>query len=133
MSENGNTKTILVVDDDRDYCEVTKMRLEAVGYQTAFAHDGQEALTMLEGPLAPDLIIMDTCMPVKDGLTALINLNARQKAKPHDKKRKIPVIIATGLESERIREIVTQLDANDFLRKPYEAEVLIAKIKNIIG
>ncbi len=128
-----NMKTIFVVDDDQDYCEVTQLRLEGAGYRVVIAHNGEEALELLNGSFRPDLIIMDTCMPVKDGVSALINLNAQGSRKNRDPKGRIPVLVVTGLASERLEEIVKQLDANDFLQKPFDAEQLITKVRNIIG
>lgn len=80
-SKNGNTQQIdkvLVVDDDDNWCFLTKIVLEdsGVGNQILTAHNGEEALNELQKILAqgeklPELIILDLKMPVMDGFEFL--------------------------------------------------------------
>ena len=133
MAEKQSPKEILLVDDDPDYSELTRMRLEASGYQVACASNGREALELLERQHQPSLIIMDVEMPDKNGLTTLINIGVRQKIRGKDSQNTIPIIVATGLQSEKVREVMMAQNISGYLKKPYEAQVLIQKVRDLIG
>ncbi|MST34555.1 response regulator, partial [Acidimicrobiaceae bacterium USS-CC1] len=62
--------TVLVVDDERDICELVRINLELDGHRVAVAHDGDAALTELER-VRPDLLILDVMMPGRDGFSVL--------------------------------------------------------------
>ncbi|MBI1977341.1 MAG: response regulator transcription factor [Candidatus Omnitrophica bacterium] len=129
MTESRNLKEILLVDDDLDYSEVTRTRLESAGYHVSAVFNGLEALELLEQDYCPSLIIMDIDMPDRNGLTTLISLNARRdRTGLH-----IPVVVATGIESDRVRELVMEQKVNGYLKKPYQSEELLATVKNLIG
>ena len=135
MSENQNQREILLVDDDANYTEVIRMRLEASGYRVACVSNGREALELLEHEYQPRLIILDLDMPDKNGLTTLIDLKIRgaKKTAAGSDDAKIPVIIATGLESPQIRKIIADHHVSGYLQKHYESEDLIRTVKQIIG
>ena len=131
MVENGSPREILLVDDDRDYRELTRTRLESSGYQVICASSGKEALELIEKNIEPNLIIMDLDMPEKNGLTTLINLAIRRKVKKENKK--IPIVIATGMHSEQINQVVHSHEVSGYLRKPYGHDELIKTVKDLIG
>src|SRR3989338_6254136 len=106
MVKDERYKTILIVDDDPDYSELTRTRLEASGYHVSCAVNGRDALAILEKDDQPDLIIMDIEMPDRNGLTTLINMNVRGRKEKKDKRVHIPVIVATWLQSEKVREVM---------------------------
>lgn len=129
MTESRSLKEILLVDDDPDYSEVTRTRLESAGYRVSSVLNGREALQLLEQDYRPSLILMDIDMPDSNGLTTLINLNVRKDRT----NLNIPVVIATGIESDRVRELVMEQKVNGYLKKPYRSEELLAAVKNLIG
>ena len=57
---------ILVVDDDKNICELLRLYLVKEGYSVTMAHDGEAALTDFD-KLHPDLVLLDVMMPVMDG------------------------------------------------------------------
>jgi len=126
----GEGRFVLVVDDDPDYCEVTQTRLESQGFEVKCVSSGNKALEWLKSA-KPDLIIMDIDMPNKDGLTTLINLSVQMGRKEKTPDR-IPVLVATGIQSERVKQMVMDYDVDDFLQKPFEAEELIEKVGRLI-
>lgn len=132
MNEQANTNEILLVDDDIDYLDLAKIRLEISGYHVSCVSDGTEALKLLETDYRPRLIIMDIEMPNKNGLTTLIHLNAKQALNEEKGISRIPVIIATGLEGDMIRDLMLSQRVAGYLRKPYSAEELIDKVKTSI-
>lgn len=130
MNENLSPKEILVVDDDPDYVDLIRLRLETSGYQVSCVSNGLEALNLLEKSYRPDLIVLDIEMPDKNGLTTLINLNVRRLREKNESQ--IPIIVATGLRSEAIRSLLTEQKISAYLTKPYDAGELIEKIHRLI-
>lgn len=129
MNANPNQNEILLVDDDPDYLDLAKIRLETSGYQVSCVSDGTQALKLLDTDYRPKLIILDIEMPNKNGLTTLINLNLKQTRDEKKGMNRIPVIIATGLQSDVVRELMLSHQVADYLKKPYSAEELINKVK----
>ncbi|OGW81778.1 MAG: hypothetical protein A3G33_05710 [Omnitrophica bacterium RIFCSPLOWO2_12_FULL_44_17] len=125
-------KEILVVDDDPDYCQLTRVRLEKSGFKVTIVPNGAQALALFENEYRPDLVILDVEMPGMNGLTTLLNLKVKKMVTLGNRPQAIPVIVATGLQSEKLREIISEHDVNAFLKKPYSAEELINKIKELI-
>ena len=64
---------ILVVDDDRNICELLKLYLENDGYTVFVANDGQEAVEMFQSK-APELVLLDIMLPGEDGYSILEKL-----------------------------------------------------------
>lgn len=83
-------KKILLVDDDKTFCEMYKLRLEASGYEVVIAEDGEKALVLAMDE-KPDVILLDIMMPKINGLDVLDLL----KTTPETKE--IPVIVLTAL------------------------------------
>lgn len=133
MIKNENRKEILLVDDDPDYSELTRTRLESSGYQVSCAADGRKALELLKGEYQPNLIIMDIEMPDKNGLTTLININVQKAKSQQNEKSPISVLVATGLQSEKIREVMMTQNVSGYLKKPYDSEELIRTVRRLIG
>ncbi|OGW85872.1 MAG: hypothetical protein A3C35_00840 [Omnitrophica bacterium RIFCSPHIGHO2_02_FULL_46_11] len=141
MEKNQSQKKILLVDDDLDYIELTRTRLEALGYCISSASNGHEALEILESDRQPpDLVILDIEMPNQNGLTTLINLNTKGIMRRAGEEvggavgtLTIPVIVVTGLQSEHIRDMVLKHQVSGYVRKPYNAEELIRIVKELIG
>lgn len=89
MAEEKKLK-ILLVDDDKVFSEMYKLRLEASGYQVVLVEDGEKALVLAMSE-KPNLILLDVMMPKINGLDTLDIL----KSTPETKN--IPVIILTAL------------------------------------
>jgi len=104
---------------------MVRMRLEANGYDVVSAEDGQEGLEKVKSE-KPDLIILDIMMPVMDGfeLCSII--------KEDEQTRKIPVIILTGRAQDTDSDTARKLGADSFLKKPFDAPVLLAKIEELL-
>lgn len=134
-TETGTTrKKILVVDDDKDYSDLMRMRLERAGYEVLTAANGKEAIELLGKNYVPDLIILDLEMPDKNGLTTLVNFKLQGEKKTNGAKRpRIPVLVATGLKSERIQKIVEGYQIDGYLNKPFNAEDLLEKVGSILS
>lgn len=114
---------ILMVEDDKDLCEITSLQLQATGYDVDVAYDGEEAEFYINGGIY-DVILLDRMLPKIDGLTLLSKIRSAG--------RKTPVIMLTALNG--IHDRIDGLDAgaDDYLVKPYEVEELLARIRAIL-
>jgi CheY-like chemotaxis protein len=125
----SNTK-ILLVDDDKDFVEATKMVLESKPYEVVVAYNGDEGLAKARKE-KPDLIILDIIMPVKDGFSAA------EQLKKDPALKKIPVIMLTSF-SEKGGETslsVSQglaLDADDYVDKPVAPQELLRRVERLL-
>jgi two-component system, cell cycle response regulator len=113
---------IMVVDDNRITTKLLRRYLEANGYEAKEAYDGIDCLEKVEERL-PDAIVLDVMMPRLDGYETV------KKLKSQEHTRHIPVVIVTALNdvANQIKSI--EAGANDFLSKPIEEKLLIAKVR----
>lgn len=115
---------ILVVDDNADVREYIGSIL-APSYRLAQARHGQEGLEQAQAQL-PDLILSDVMMPVMDG-------HALCKAvKSEERLNHIPVILLTAKASHQDKLEGLEEGADDFLAKPFNAQELQARIRNLL-
>lgn len=121
---------ILLVDDDRDFVEATKLVLESKLYEVTTAYDGDEGLAKARQE-KPDLIILDIIMPVKDGFSAAEGL------KKDPELGKIPVLMLTSF-SQKVGQTslsVSQglaLEAEDYVEKPVSPEELLTRVEKLL-
>lgn len=113
---------ILVVDDNRITTKLLRRYLEANNYEAKEAYDGIDCLEKVEERF-PDAIVLDVMMPRLDGYETV------KKLKEQAHTRHIPVVIVTALNdvANQIKSI--EAGADDFLSKPIEEKLLIAKVK----
>ena len=131
MQHTEQQQKILIVDDSLDHQVIIQKMLEAMPFQLSFASDGKQAVERVEKE-SFDLIIMDIEMPNRNGLTTLINMGVKRIH--HDGSGlNIPVVVATGLHGEEVRQIILGQNINVFLRKPYKSNELLETVKNLIG
>lgn len=101
-------KKILVVDDDPDFVQVVRMRLESNGHEVCVAHDGKEALQRVKAE-KPDAVLLDILMPKMDGLKVLSRIRRINK--------RLPVFILTAFSSEERFGLAKRLNASGFMVK----------------
>lgn len=119
-------KKILVVDDEPDILKVVTYRLKKSGYEVLEAVDGQKALGLIEKEM-PDLILLDLRLPVIDGYEVC------ERVKADERFKNIPVIILTASVTSDMQEKIKQIKADDYAVKPFDSEVLLAKVRRFIG
>jgi CheY-like chemotaxis protein len=113
---------ILVVDDNKITTKLLHRYLDANGYEAAEAYDGQECLDKVaERP--PDAIVLDVMMPRLDGYQT----SARLKENPDTAG--IPIVIVTALNDVQNQLKAIEAGSDDFLNKPIEEKLLVAKVK----
>ncbi len=119
-------KRILLIDDSRIVLRVVQLILSRGPYEILMAGDGQEGI---ERALAerPDLILMDCMMPRMDGIEAVRQLRANPAT------RLIPVIMVTTLGGVESMERGFEAGCSDYVTKPIEATLLLAKVRDHLG
>ena len=113
---------VLVVDDEPAQRAMLSYNIEAQGYRTVTAGDGEEALVVADEQ-RPDIILLDWMLPKLSGIEVCRQLKARGPT------REIPVIIVSARteEEDRIRGLDT--GADDYITKPYSLNELMARLK----
>lgn len=118
-------KKILIVDDEEDLRKMLKFRLEAVGFDITEAVDGHEGLDKARST-GPDLLILDLMLPKIDGYKVCRMLKFDEKYKH------IPIIMFTARAENKDKQIGKEMGADTYITKPFEPEVLLAKIKELL-
>ena len=121
---------ILLVDDDIDFVESTKIILESKPYEVIVAYEGDEALRKAREE-NPDLILLDIIMPVKDGFTAA------EQFKKDPQLSKIPVVMLTSYSSRKGESSIPvsrglELEAEDYVEKPISPEELLSRVEQYL-
>lgn len=111
---------VLLVDDEVDFVNTLAQRLKMRDLLVDAVYDGEQALSFIK-KIEPDVIVLDLKMP---GLHGIEVLGEVKKLKPN-----IQVIILTGHGTEKDEEEAKRLGGFDFLRKPADIDLLLAKIK----
>ncbi len=117
-----HTPYILVVDDNKITARLLRRYLEGSGFQAGEAHDGVECLESVAAR-TPDTIIMDVMMPRMDGL------ETTQALKANELFAHVPIVIVTALNDVATQSRAVDAGADDFLTKPIEEKLLIAKVR----
>jgi two-component system, cell cycle response regulator len=127
MSGAGRETHILIVDDHPDNVDLLKDRLEARGYRTLTAQDGEEALSVVEtGQPVPDLILLDIMLPKMTGLE-VARLIKGNKELPF-----IPIIMQTALDSTEDKVEGLDAGADDYITKPINFAELEARVRSLL-
>jgi len=121
-------KKILIVDDERDFADVIKLRLEANNYLGVTLADPREILEVIRKE-SPDLILLDIVMPEMDGY------QAAKMVREDNKAISIPIVLLTGkdLDPKETFRKCSELGLAGFLVKPVDSKELLAKVKELIG
>ena len=114
--------TILVVDDSEANRDMLARRLKLRGYSVSTAADGREALRAVEAG-GFDLVLLDVMMPEISGFDVLGRL--RESRSVSD----LPVIMATALDASEDVVKALKLGANDYVTKPLDFAVVIARVE----
>jgi DNA-binding response OmpR family regulator len=115
-------KHLLLVDDDALLRRSLAFNLEKAGYRTSTAGTAEDALALARRD-RPDLVILDIGLPGMDGLDALRYLRQEMG---------IPVIFLSARRRELDEVLGLELGADDYVTKPFDLDVLLARIKAVL-
>jgi DNA-binding response OmpR family regulator len=117
---------ILLVDDEPDLVETIQCRLEANSFDVITASDGQEGLEKAAKE-NPDIILLDTNMPVMNGREML------EQLRKHPDTKDIPVIMCTALCEAQDIAAASVYGIADYVTKPFDCTELVEKITNALN
>jgi two-component system cell cycle sensor histidine kinase/response regulator CckA len=118
-------ETVLVVEDEPAVRRGVQRNLERLGYRVLAAHDGEDALRIVETLDGIDLLLSDVVMPGIDGP----ELACRLRAKWSD----LPVLFVTGYSADRLARSGAVGPHDRVLEKPYQLDELVRTIRDMIG
>ena len=113
---------ILVVDDDKNICELLRLYLVKEGYNVTMVHDGGAALAEFD-KLHPDLVLLDVMMPVMDGWEVCRKLRAKDNT---------PIIMLTAKGETMDKVSGLEMGADDYIVKPFEMKEVLARIHAVL-
>ncbi len=119
MSDLGH---ILIVDDQKEICDMVQDYLSSEGYRVSTAHDGSGMRRAISQSQV-DLVILDLMLPGEDGLTL---------ARALREESSVGIIILTGRGETVDRIIGLEMGADDYLPKPFHLRELLARVKSVL-
>jgi DNA-binding response OmpR family regulator len=114
---------VLVIEDSTDLAEGLRFNLELEGYAVKVAEDGNTGLACARD-WEPDLVILDLMLPGIDGYQVLRSLRADGRQTP------VLILSARGEESDKVRGF--QLDADQYVTKPFGLIELLERVKSLL-
>ena len=115
-------RNILVVEDDRNICDLIHMYLVKEGFDVRIAGDGGKAIEEFKKQV-PDLILLDIMLPVMDGWAVCAKVRETSK---------VPIIMLTAKSEVFDRIQGLEMGADDYIVKPFEMKELIARINAVL-
>lgn len=125
MNQSNGKIKVALIDDEKDLVSMIKNFLELRNFTVISAHDGHSGLDLVKKE-RPDLIILDIIMPDMDGRDLLVELKKDESLKD------IPVIMLTAKGEQFERDYGLELGAYEYIAKPYDADILLRQINNIL-
>ncbi len=110
---------VLIVDDDKNICDLLRLYLEKEGYSVILSHDGEEAVVKFNA-LKPDIVLLDVMLPGLDGW---------QVCREIRKKSNIPILMITAKSDTFDKVLGLELGADDYIVKPFDSKEGIARSK----
>ena len=117
--------TVYFIDDSATMREVIKIAFRKENIHVITCTDASSALAQFE-EAAPDAVITDVIMPDKDGYEVC------EFIKQHEQLARIPVILMSGVVNRTVAERATAVKADDLIRKPFQPQDLITRVKNLL-
>lgn len=124
--KKSETAKILIVDDEPDCISIIQCRLEWCHYKVITATNGKDGLEKAASE-KPDLILLDTNMPIMNGHVMLERMRKDRLLKD------TPVIMVTALCEAKNVDVASSFGISDYVTKPIDFPKLIDKISNILG
>lgn len=117
-----SNQRVLVVDDDKNICELIRLYLEKEGFSVVLAYDGQRAVELFKEN-TPSVVLLDVMLPKMDGF---------QVCREIRRISNIPIIMLTAKGETFDKVLGLELGADDYMVKPFENKELVARIKAVL-
>lgn len=124
-SGDGGRPKVLVADDDPIVLKFLEALLTDAGFAVTTAEDGEKALTRIR-EIGPDLVILDLVMPYRDGF------EVTRAVRQSPTTRNIPIVILSMKDKESDVLRCFEIGADDFIRKPFNALELLARVRKVL-
>jgi CheY-like chemotaxis protein len=121
--QSAPSARVLVVDDDPEIVTFLATLLELEGIESQVATSAAAALEKVDQAV-PSLVLLDIAMPDRDGLDLCREL------KKNPRTRAVPVFVVSARPGKDVVERALAAGAEDFIRKPFENQDLIARIRD---
>ena len=115
---------VLIVDDEPDVLLLLRVNLDAAGYETVLAADGETALGRIDDS-SPDVVLLDIMMPVMDGWGVLRALSERDNAP------RVVVVSAKSSDRDIVRALTS--GALDYITKPFDPDDLVDVVARTVN
>lgn len=112
---------VLIVDDNKNICDLLRVYLEKEGYSTIISNEGNEAMVKFNS-LNPDIVLLDIMLPGMDGW---------QICKEIRKASDTPIIMLTAKSEIFDKVLGLELGADDYIVKPFDTKEVLARIKAV--
>ena len=112
---------ILIVDDDKNICDLLRIYLEKEGYSTIISYNGEEAMVKFNA-LNPNIVLLDIMLPGMDGWQICREI---RKVSP------VPILILTAKGEVFNKVLGLELGADDYIVKPFDTKEVLARIKAV--
>lgn len=113
---------ILIVDDDKNICELLRLYIEKEGFDTCIANDGRQALKLFNS-FSPDLVLLDIMLPELDGWQVCREIRRNSSC---------PIIMLTAKGEVFDKVLGLELGADDYVVKPFESKEVVARINAVL-
>jgi len=120
------SKTILIVDDEKDLASTVAYAMEQEGWKTLLAYDGRTALELAGRQPAPDLVLLDLMLPDLSGTEICRTLRSQ------DHTQDLPIVMLTARTDEIDRVVAFEVGADDYVGKPFSVRELVLRVKAIL-
>lgn len=122
----GNSKKILLVDDEAHIRRVLEVKFKIRGYQVFMAKNGQEGIDIINEH-HPDVVITDINMPIMDGKTLCEKTNGLKK------NRSFLTIVITARINPEEKDWISNLQDTRFFEKPFSPSKIVEDIEGYLG
>lgn len=116
---------ILVAEDEPMLLKTIELKLKKEGYEVITTADGREAIAKIE-EMDPDMVITDIMMPYVSGLEIVAIVRKRTH-------KKIPIIMLSAMEQEKVVMEAFELGADDYITKPFSLNELAIRVKRLMS
>ena len=123
MEANSHSKTVLIVEDEKNIVDILRFNLQREGYRTVEAYDGADGLAKARSE-NPDIILLDVMLPKMIGFDVCRTLR--------EEGNNVPVIILTAREEEADKVLGLEIGADDYITKPFSMPLVVKHIEAVL-